>query len=111
METRRCESRAGLVCAASTASRLADVVCRPGFGARERLVYATCAAFTGRKARSYWVAGSQSISRSAAPLHQGNLLSLPVRDDRGTSEDRRLVDAERVRRISSDGLTSTITSG
>src|SRR6266480_1282200 len=107
METRRRDTRAGLVCAASTETGLANVVCRLGNPAAKSVVCRarcqTVARLTGRGP----AARAQSISRQSASLHSCDVLSLPIHDRERASANRRMVETAGASGISANDLVGS----
>src|SRR5947207_3991363 len=92
METRQCETRAGLVCAAPTETRLADVVCRFGNAARKSVVRRTDLPIASRRASNERLARKQSIPAQTAALHSRDVLSLSIYNRGRASPDRHMVE-------------------
>src|SRR5437867_11054670 len=104
METGRRETRAGLVCAASTEARLADVVCRLGKPAAKSVACRPHGQTIARLTRRGSIARKPSVSRHAAPLYSRNVLPLSVHDNERASANRRVVETAGAARISANGL-------
>ena len=102
METRRRETRAGLVRPTPAATRLANVVCRPGRSPTKSLVQGLDRQTPARVAGREPITWAQSVSRSAAALHSGKFLSLPIHYYGGTSPIGRVVETPGTRRIFAD---------
>src|SRR5207302_6129194 len=99
METGRRTARAGLVRAASTAARLANVVRRARFLSTESVVYPDRDRVIARQNASRGVVRQKSISGNCSALRSRDILPLSFHQRGGTSTDRRVVETRRARRI------------
>src|SRR5882724_10551399 len=104
METRRRNTRAGLVCAASTEARLADVVCRFGKPAAKSVAYRAYCQTVARLTRREPLARIQPVSRQPAPLHSRGVLSLSIHNRERASANRRVVETSGASGISANDL-------
>src|SRR3954454_14505261 len=100
MEARRPEARAAMECAAPAAIGLVDVVRRAGLPPGRHCRATLRAPSAPERSERARFAREQSVPRSAAAVHPGDGLRLSLHELRGTTADRRMVEANLARRVS-----------
>src|SRR5204863_6845683 len=105
METGRRDAGPGLVCAASTASRLANVVRCARVLPTESVVCSIRNFFIGRQAESRGAVRAESVSTKSAPVCSRDALPLPFHDRAGASTNWRVVETPGTWRVSAGRFT------
>src|SRR6266446_10957128 len=107
METGRRDARTGVVCAAPTAARLANVVRRARTAGTESVARGSGGSPFSKQGRGSSFVKRQPVSQLATTLHSRGILSIPFYHAWGTSKNRRVVEAPVARRIFSRSSNRT----